>query len=472
MKPILSYSAAIALLGTCYTVRAERPAQPVNFVIIHLDDMGYGDLSQTGAIGYATPNIDRLAKEGVFFTHYYSPQAVCTASRAGLLTGCYPNRVGFSGAINHTSKIGINPDDETIAEVLTKKGYSTAAFGKWHLGWQTQFLPTHNGFDEFMGIPYSHDMSPNHPTSKNYYPPLPLIEGDQVISTNPDIAQFTTQFTERTVNFIRKNRSHPFFIYLAHPLPHVPLAVSDKFKGKSEQGVYGDVMMEIDWSVGQIIGTLDKLKLSEKTLVIFTSDNGPWLNYGNHAGSSGGLREGKGTSFEGGQRVPCLMRWKGTIPEGIVCNKLASGIDILPTLAAIAGAPLPEKKIDGINIIELMKGNRDANPRKSFLYYYRRNNLEAVTNGNWKLVFPHPGRTYEGFTPGKDGMPGAANENFNFAGALYDLRRDPGERYNVKDSNPEIVKELEIIANEAREDLGDDLTNSPGKNRREPGRVK
>lgn len=314
-------------------------------------------------------------------------------------------------------------------------------------------------------------MSPNHPTSKNYYPPLPLIEGDQVISTNPDNSQFTTQFTEKAVNFIQRNRSHPFFVYLAHPLPHVPLAVSDKFKGKSKQGLYGDVMMEIDWSVGQIIETLDKLKLSGKTLVIFTSDNGPWLNYGNHAGSSGGLREGKGTSFEGGQRVPCLMRWEGTIPEGIVCNKLASGIDVLPTIAGIAGAPLPEKKIDGVNIIELMKGIPDANPRKNFLYYYRKNSLEAVNNGDWKLVFPHPGRTYEGFAPGKDGQPGKVNENLNFEGALYDLRRDPGERYDVKNSYPEIVKELEKIATEAREDLGDDLTNSPGKNRREPGRV-
>jgi len=472
MKPILPYSVAIVALLACQVSKAEKIKQPVNIVLIHLDDMGFGDLSQTGAIGYTTPNIDRLAKEGVLFTHYYSPQAVSSASRAGLLTGCYPNRVGFSGAIDHTANTGINPEDETIAEVLKKKGYATAAFGKWHLGWQTQFLPTHNGFDEFCGIPYSHDMWPNHPVVKNYYPPLPLIEGDRTIATNPDNTQFTTLFTEKAIDFIQRKHNKPFFVYLAHPLPHVPLAVSDKFKGKSEQGLYGDVMMEIDWSVGQILQTLNDLKLDKNTLVIFTSDNGPWINYGNHAGSTAGLREGKGTSFEGGQRVPCIMSWKGTIPEGFVCNKLVSGIDILPTLAAIAGAPLPEKKIDGVNVLELMKGNKEANPRKSFLYYYRKNSLEAVNNGDWKLVFPHPGRTYEGFAPGKDGQAGGANENFNFEGALYDLRRDPGERYDVKFTYPEIVKELEKIAAEAREDLGDDLTGNPGKNRREPGRVK
>jgi arylsulfatase len=247
--------------------------------------------------------------------------------------------------------------------------------------------------------------------------------------------------------------------------------VSDKYKGKSGQGMYGDVMMEIDWSIGQILKTVSDLKLDDNTLIIFTSDNGPWINYGNHAGSTGGLREGKGTSFEGGQRVPCLMRWKGTIPEGLVCNKLVSGIDILPTLAAITGAPLPQGKIDGVNILTLMQGNNDINPRKSFYYYYRRNSLEAVSNGNWKLVFPHPGRTYQGFAPGKDGQPGQVNENYFFEGGLYDLRRDPGERYDVRFSYPEIVKELEKMADEARNDLGDDLTGNPGKNRREPGRL-
>ncbi len=463
-----AFALSLPLLATAG--EAEKNEHP-NFIIIYLDDMGFGDIGQTGAIGYQTPNIDRMAKEGVFFSHYYSPQAVCSASRIGLLTGCYPNRVGFSGAIDHSAKHGINPEEETIAEVLKKKGYATAAFGKWHLGHLQPFLPKQNGFDEYFGIPYSNDMWPFHPSGKNYYPPLPLIEGNETIATNTDQSQFTTQFTERTIQFIEKNRKNPFFIYLAHPMPHVPLAVSDKFKGKSQQGLYGDVIMEIDWSVGQILATLDRLKLSENTLVIFTSDNGPWLNYGNHAGSTGGLREGKGTSFEGGQRVPCVMRWKGHLADGTVCNKMVAGMDILPTLAHITGAPLPEKKIDGVNILPLMQGDKNANPRTSMLYYYRRNSLEAVSNGKFKLVFAHPGRTYEGFAPGKDGQPGGANENFEFGKALYDLRRDPGERYNVLESYPEVVKELEKIADEAREDLGDDLTKNQGKNRREPGRI-
>jgi arylsulfatase len=454
--------------------KLNQTEKPVNFVVIYLDDMGYGDLTQTGAIGYQTPNLDQMASQGLFFTHYYAPQAVCSASRAGLLTGCYPNRIGFSGALSHASKTGISADEETLAEVLKKKGYSTAIFGKWHLGVQEKFLPTRHGFDEFYGIPYSNDMWPYHPRGPGAFPDLPLFENETIVNRSviPDDQQkFTTEFTERAISFIQKNTENPFFVYLAHPMPHVPLHVSKKFEGKSEQGLYGDVMMEIDWSVGQVIQTLKETGLEENTLVIFTSDNGPWLNYGNHAGSTGGLREGKGTSFEGGQRVPCLMYWKGTISPGTVNNNLISGIDILPTLAEIANAPLPEKKIDGVSFLPLIKGENVEPPRKSFWYYYRRNSLEAVQDGHWKLVFPHPGRTFVGFEPGKDGQPGNANENFPHKGGLYDLRRDPGERYNLMEYHPEIVEKLEKIAAEAREDLGDDLTENPGKNRRESGKI-
>ncbi len=467
MKNLIPLAALAALTTAC----AEQAVKPVNFVVIYLDDMGYGDLTLTGATGYKTPNLDKMAREGVFFSHFYSPQAVCSASRVGLLTGCYPNRVGFRGALDHRAKFGINPEEETIAEVLKKKNYATAIFGKWHLGHVPGFLPLQHGFDEYSGIPYSNDMWPNHPTGKNYYPPLPLFEGDNVVETNPDQSQFTTQFTERTIDFIRRNKDNPFFVYLAHPMPHVPLFVSEKFSGKSEQGLYGDVMMELDWSVGQVLSVIDELGLEENTLVIFTSDNGPWLNYGNHAGSSGGLREGKGTTFEGGQRVPCLMRWEGTIPAGVVMNNLASGIDVLPTLAEIAGADLPERKIDGVSLLPILKGETDAHPRETFLYYYRNNNLEAIRHGNWKLVFPHPGRTYAGFEPGAGGLPGRAMENFDHQGGLYDLRRDPGEQYNVLEFFPEIGEQLNALANEAREDLGDDLTGMPGKNRRKPGLI-
>ncbi|WP_372932620.1 sulfatase family protein [Mariniphaga sediminis] len=476
MKSIATSSFLLATLMILLTAcsQPEKVKKPVNFVVIYLDDMGYGDLTQTGAIGYRTPNLDQMAAQGMFFSHYYAPQAVCSASRAGLLTGCYPNRIGFAGALSHRSKTGISAEEETIAEVLKKKGYSTAIFGKWHLGVQDKFLPTRHGFDEFYGIPYSNDMWPLHPRGPGSFPDLPLFENETIVNpaVDPeDQAQFTTAFTERAVSFIQANRENPFFVYLAHPMPHVPLYVSDKFKGKSQQGLYGDVLMEIDWSVGQIIQTLKETGLDENTLVVFTSDNGPWINYGNHAGSTGGLREGKGTSFEGGQRVPCLMYWKGVISPGTVDNNLISGIDILPTLAEIADAPLPEKKIDGVSILPLIKGETAEPPRKSFWYYYRRNSLEAVQDGRWKLVFPHPGRTYTGFEPGKDGQPGTVDENYPFGAGLYDLRRDPGERYNLLEYHPEIAERLEKIAAEAREDLGDDLTENPGKNRREPGKI-
>lgn len=357
--------------GGCF-VLADKVEKEINIILIYLDDMGYGDLSMTGSGGYTTPNIDRMADKGIFFTHYYSPQAVCSASRAGLMTGCYPNRVGFSGALDHTSKTGINEDEETIADILKKKGYVTAIYGKWHLGCQPPFLPLRHGFDEFYGIPYSHDMWPMHPGVKGYYPPLPLISNEEVVATNPDYSQFTHQFTERAIDFIHRNRMKPFFIYLAHPLPHVPQGVSEAFIGKSEQGMYGDVMMEIDWSVGEIVKTLCKLGIERNTLVIFTSDNGPWINYGNHAGNTAGLREGKGTTFEGGQRVPCIMWWEGTIPAGTVTNKLAAGIDILPTIAEVTGASLPVKKIDGVSLLKLMQGDDTVSPRGAFYYYYRK----------------------------------------------------------------------------------------------------
>ncbi len=467
-------SFTVGCLGAAFGLHAQAQ-RPTNIVVIFLDDMGYGDLTVTGATGYRTPNIDRMCAEGMRFTEFYAAQAVSSASRAGLMTGCYPNRIGFAGALGPASKLGIAQSEETVAEVLKKKNYACGAFGKWHLGHHPQFLPTHNGFDEYYGLPYSNDMWPFHPQSGDRFPDLPLIEGDRVVNpkvTSEDQAQLTTQYTERAMRFIEKNRNRPFFVYLAHSMPHVPLHVSDKFKGKSEQGLYGDVMMEIDWSVGEILKTLEKLGLDKNTLVVFTSDNGPWLNYGNHAGSSGGLREGKGTAFEGGQRVPCIMRWPGKVPAGVICNQLASTIDLLPTFAHISGAPLPTSRIDGINILPLMTdAEAVSSPRKYFLYYYRQNDLDAVRNDRFKLVFPHAGRTYEGFLHGNDGQPGPVNERRAFESALYDLRRDPGERYDVKELYPEAVAELTKIAEAARKDLGDDLTGEKGTGRRPIGKL-
>lgn len=466
------------------SVEKAPKATPPNVILIFMDDLGYGDLSCYGALQYRTPHLDKLAAEGVRFTNFLAAQAVCSASRAALLTGCYPNRVGISGALFPHAKVGLNPEETTIAEVLKTKGYATAMFGKWHLGDKPAFLPTKQGFDEYVGLPYSNDMWPVHydgqPISnasdnrKKSFPLLPLLHNLdtlQEIKTLDDQAKLTGIYTENAVNFIKKHKKEPFFIYLPHSMPHVPIAASAMFKGKSQQGTYGDVLMEIDWSVGEIMKALKETGLDKNTIVIFTSDNGPWLNYGNHAGSSGGFREGKGNSFEGGQRVPCIVRWKGVTPEGVVCNKLASTIDLLPTIAHITDAKLPEKKIDGVNILSLIKGDLSATPRKYFYYYYRRNNLEAVRRDDWKLVLPHEGRTYEGQLPGNDGFPGKAPENHPFPLALYDLRRDPAERYDVKELYPEILAELQKVAEEAREDLGDDLTKRVGKNVRPSGKA-
>lgn len=455
-----------------------------NIVLIFIDDMGYGDVGCFGATQYCTPNIDRLASTGMRFTNFYVAQAVSSASRAGLLTGCYSNRVGITGALMPYDSIGIHADEELIPELLSPMGYRNAIVGKWHLGHHYQFLPLQNGFQEYFGLPYSNDMWPvdydGKPATKEKspgklrYPPLPLIKGNEkirVIETLEDQAQLTTLYTEYAVDFINRNKKNPFFLYLAHSMTHVPLAVSDKFTGKSKQGLFGDVVMEIDWSVGEIINTLQKNGLTENTLVIFTSDNGPWLNFGNHAGSAGGLREGKGCSWEGGQRVPCIMSWPARIPSGEICNNTASTIDILPTLCSITGSALPARKIDGVNILSLLEGDFDANPRDVFYYFYRKNSLENVRKGQWKLVFPHIYRSYEGKMPGNDGWPGQySNGKTDYA--LYDLRRDPGERYDVKELYPAVVNDLKKLADEMRQDLGDENYNMPGVNSRKPGSIK
>lgn len=458
---------ALGLLAPVGSALAAQETRPPNIVIIFTDDQGYGDLSCYGARGFSTPNIDRMAREGIRFTDFYVAQAVCSASRAALLTGCYPNRIGILSALNPQSKNGISDKERTIADVLKTKGYATAIYGKWHLGYQAQFLPTRHGFDDYYGLPYSNDMGPR-PGGKN--PDLPLIEGEKTIATNPDQSKLTTAYTERAVQFIDKNKERPFFLYVPHTMPHVPLAVSDKFKGKSEQGAYGDVIMEIDWSVGQILDALKKHGLDERTLVIFTCDNGPWLSYGNHAGTAGQLREGKGTTWDGGVRVPFIARWPGKVPPGAVCREPAMTIDMLPTVAKLVGAELPAHKIDGLDIGPLLLGKEGAKSPHDAFYFYWGRELQAVRSGNWKLHFPHKYRTLAGKAAGKDGK-GAAYAEAETGLALYDLEKDPGEMKNLADKHADVVEKLKALADKARADLGDIATKQEGKGVRPPGMV-
>jgi arylsulfatase A-like enzyme len=451
---------------------AEAPSRPParpNVVLIFCDDMGYADVGCYGAKNIETPNLDHLAREGVRFTDFCVAQAVCSASRAALMTGCYPNRVGIFGALGPRVQLGLRTNEITIAEVLKSRGFATAIYGKWHLGRPVEFLPKRQGFDDYFGLPYSNDMWPHHPTGGTNYPPLPLIAGDEVAQLMPDQTQLTTWYTERAVNFIEQHKAQPFFLYVAHSMPHVPLFVSDKFKGKSPRGLYGDVIMEIDWSVGEVLKALRAHQLEEKTLVIFTSDNGPWLLYGNHAGSAGPLREGKGTSFDGGVRVPCMMRWPGQIPAGLVCRELATTMDLLPTLARLAGAELPKDRIlDGKDIWPLISGQPGAkSPHEAFFYYWARH-LQAVRSGPWKLHFPH---SYpQPNPPGADGKPGKmATQKIELA--LYDLEEDIGETNNVAVQHPEVVQRLQALADRCRDDLGDSAMRRTGRNIRLPGRT-
>lgn len=474
------WGAALALAAVDTRVcAATADADHPNIVLVFADDLGYGDLGSYGARGYQTPNLDRLAKEGVRFTDFYVAQGICSASRAALMTGCYPNRIGILGALGPNDRHGIHDDEQTMAEMLKLRGYATAIFGKWHLGRPERFLPTRHGFDEYFGLPYSNDMWPGHPESPNAWPSLPLIEGERPIIFNPDQTQLTTSYAEHAVRFIERHRDGPFFVYLAHSMPHVPLFVSEKFAGQTERGLFGDVIEEVDWSVGQILQTLDRLTLDEKTLIIFTSDNGPWLSYGDHAGSAGPLREGKGTTFDGGVREPCLMRWPGKIPAGRVCREPAMTIDLFPTLARLAGEPTSgersEKRaaaarmIDGRDIWPLISGDAGAKSPHDALYFYWGRELQAVRAGRWKLHLPHSYRSLDG-AGGHGGIPGKYVQR-QIELALFDLEQDPGETINLAAEQPEMVERLQQFAQRARADLGDSATDRPGKNVRPAGRL-
>jgi arylsulfatase A len=457
--------------GRLLDARQRAAARPPNIVLIYADDMGYADIGPFSTRSQnhpVTPNLDRMAKEGVRLTSFYVAQAVCSASRAALLTGSYSNRVSINGALNHTADFGLNLDEMTIAEVLKPRGYATAMFGKWHLGHRAPFLPLHQGFDEYLGLPYSNDMWPRHPQQKNFYPDLPLMEGDRVVKLDPDQSQLTTIYTDRAVRFIERNRDKPFFLYVAHAMPHVPLFASGRFKGKTRLGLYGDVIAEIDWSVGQILRAVNRSGLDEQTLVLFTSDNGPWLSYGNHAGSSGPFREGKGTSFEGGVRVPFVARWPGHIAKGGETSEPAMTIDVLPTLAGLAGTPVPSDRIiDGKDIWPLLGGRKDAASPHDVLYFYWGQELHAVRSGRWKLHLPHPYQALE--AAGADGAPGKYVRK-DIELSLFDLAADPGETKNVAVDNPKVVEQLMAHVEKAREDLGDSLVKRAGKNVRPVGR--
>ena len=454
------------LLVSCNQKKQKKNTKKPNVVIIFIDDEGYGDVGCYGATGFQTPNLDQMARQGMKFTNFYSAQPVCSASRAGLLTGCYPNRIGFSGALFPHNKIGMNSKELTIAEMFKEQDYATACFGKWHLGWQKEFLPLQHGFDEYVGLPYSNDMWPRSNVTgeklpkgkgRGNFPELPLIDGNETIekiTSLRDQDKLTTLYTEKAIDFINRNAKNPFFLYVPHTMGHIPLGVSEKFRGKSEQGLYGDVMMEIDWSVGEISKALEKNGLTDNTIFIFTTDNGPWLNFGNHAGSSGGLREGKLSSWEGGQRVPFIIRWPGNTPEGTVSNKLACAIDLLPTFASITNGKLSDNKIDGVDITSLWKGDLEASPRETILYYFGKNNLNGVRKGNWKLVLPHTYSSYNA-KPGNDGHGGKKIKTVVEKPELYNMMRDPGERFNVIESYPEKVLELMEVIEKSRKELGD-----------------
>lgn len=460
---------AATVLSGC----ASPDPPPPNVVIIFADDLGYADVEPFGNPPYATPNLARMAAEGTRLTDFYVSQPVCSASRASLLTGAYANRLGIHGALGPGAKHGIHPQEVTLGDLFKSKGYATAIYGKWHLGHLPEFLPTRHGFDEFAGIPYSNDMWPFHPESPDAWVDLPSFVQEDTVGFNMDQSRFTTEFTERGVDFIRRKAEEdtPFFLYLPHPMPHVPLFVSEERAGASGAGLFGDVISEIDWSVGQIREALEEAGVADNTLLIFTSDNGPWLSYGDHAGSAEPLREGKGTAWDGGVRVPFVAVWPDVIPAGQVVRQPAMTIDILPAMADLIGAPRPDRHIDGRSIWPLLTGASQESPQDAYFFWYRTNELHAVRSGRWKLQFPHTYRTMEGREPGVGGIPGKYDYSAAVGLELFDLESDIGESRNVAADDPEVMQRLTALADSMRAELGDRLTGAEGTANREPGRV-
>ena len=437
-----------ALLASSGIALAAKP----NFIIIFTDDQGYGDLSCFGSKTIRTPNIDRIAEEGRKFTSFMVASPVCTPSRSALLTGCYPKRVGMhQHVLFPSSKKGLNPKEHTIADHLKLQGYATACFGKWHLGHHKEVLPTANGFDTYYGIPYSNDM--NHPDNKGkprggwegmdilWKDPkstltkwkTPLIEDEKIVELPADQRTVTRRYTQKSIDFINANKEKPFFVYLPHSMPHIPLYVPEDVRDPDPKKAYINTIEHIDSEVGRLLKALDDLKLADKTYVIYTTDNGPWLPFRHHGGSAGPLRDGKGTTFEGGQRVPFVIRGP-SIPAGTVCNELIGTIDILPTIAALIGTTLPKKKIDGLDVSGIWKGTVKQSPRNEFLYYTSRGAIEGIRSQNWKLLVKKPRARRRGNASQSDGQPAQV--------LLFDLAADVGEQNNLAKTKPEIVKNL------------------------------
>ncbi|MEM6688852.1 MAG: sulfatase [Planctomycetota bacterium] len=475
-------------------IEAKTPSssegQPPNIVIFFMDDMAYADIGPFGGDASLTPNLNQIANEGRRLTDFVVSSAVCSASRSALMTGCYHRRISIHGALGPTAKTGIHEDETTIAEICKSKGYATAMFGKWHLGHHPKFLPHRHGFDTYYGIPYSNDMWPRHPATlakkardpnaKSNWPNLPVIQataekGHRIVNDNmqpTDQQQFTKELTKRSVEFIKSHPTDPFFLYVPNPMPHVPLQVSDEFFGKSGKGLFADVMMEVDWSVGEIIDAIKDIGVERNTLVLFTSDNGPWLSYGDHAGSAGSLREGKGTMFEGGYREPTLVWWPGHVPAGTSCDTLCSTIDVLPTIAKLIGAESPELPIDGHDISNIWFGEDcGKSPHEAFVGYYGKGQLQTIRDDRFKLVFPHRYRSLNGSVGGTAGLP-VKYTMLDAQQALYDLENDLSETTDVSDEHPEVVERLMKAADSYRAKFGDTLKGiKTGSEVRSPGKL-
>ncbi|MDP6635340.1 MAG: sulfatase-like hydrolase/transferase [Phycisphaerae bacterium] len=461
LKQIGAAAAAITVGGSAFGKNPAIEENKPNFILIFIDDMGYGDIGCFGSKKNRTPHLDKMAAEGMRFTSFYVTSSVCTPSRSSLMTGCYPRRVNMHVNQRNLCVLfpgdpkGLNPNEITIAEVLKTQGYATKCIGKWHLGDQPEFLPTAQGFDSYFGIPYSNDMG-GRKNSKGR-PPLPLMVDEEVIEAPVKQDTLTKRYTEQAVEFIKANQNNPFFIYLPHAMVHLPLYASKDFRGKSKNGIYGDATEELDWSTGEILKTLKNLKLDDNTLVIFTSDNG---STGRNGGSNAPLRGRKGQTLEGGQRVPCVMRWPGKIPAGKTCDELTSTIDVLPTFAKLAGAKTPKDRIiDGRDIMDLMSGKKGSSSPHDAFYFYQMDQLQAVRSGKWKLELGLESRKRNWGKPeGKTTMK------------LFDLSCDIHEDKDVSGSNPDVVKRMLALAEKARVDLGD--VDRPGKGQRPAAFVK